>query len=319
MKRFLCLLLNLAILLVTFSPTFASALNSTVLCEFDSSYGTINGLANLDGMLVVTTDKNKYLAFYPYSEDRLSTYQLSKDLLAKDDSALTAQWGIIQGDDGIYMVFSYVGILDEDTLDYENMHAVLRRLELNSHGKLECAAQWELDWEPVISALDSYAINAALTNACVANGRLVGNISDFNGREYIAVFDYDEEECQLIPSYATVHCPYSDGKVLISECDYDAPDAPITFSAFDPVTDNVEPLCQVASENYYGVHYVAYDFRFGYSFLCAERHAVPRKRHGSRYPGIHMPGLVRRHLFRSVAGIWRRGVRMRRSGFRRHV
>lgn len=259
MKRFLCLLLGLTILLFSFCPAYASASNYTVLCEFDSKYGIVNGLAQLDGMLVATTDMNKYIAFDPYSEDRLSTYPLGKDLLAADDSALTAQWGVIQGDDGIYMVFSYVGILDEETLDYENMRAVLRRLELNSHGKLECAAQWELDWEPVISALDSRAINAVLTNACVANGRLVGNISDFNGREYIAVFDYDEEECQLIPSYATVHCPYADGKVLISECDYDAPDAPITFSAFDPVTDNVEPLCQVASENYYGVHYVAYD------------------------------------------------------------
>lgn len=259
MKRFLCLLLNLAILLVTISPTFASALNSTVLCEFDSSYGTINGLANLDGMLVATTDMNKYIAFDPYSEDRLSTNPLDKNLLAADDSALTAQWGVIQGDDGIYMVFSYVGILDEETLNYENMRAVLRRLELNSHGKLECAAQWELDWEPVISALGSYAINVSLTNACVANGRLVGNISDLDSQEYIAIFDYAEETCRLLPSYATVHCPYSDGKVLISECDYDASDSPITFSAFDPATENVEQLCQIASENYYSVNYVAYD------------------------------------------------------------
>lgn len=259
MKRFLCLLLNLTILIVTFSPTYASASNSTLLCEFDSGYGTINGLANLDGMLVVTTDENKYLAFDPYFDDRLSTYQLSKDLLATDNSALTAQWGAIQGDDGIYMIFSYVGILDEDTLDYENMRAVLRRLKLNSHGKLECAAEWELDWEPVISALGSYAINAVLTNACVANGRLVGNISGLNSQEYIAVFDYAEEKCQLIPACATVHCTYSYGKVLISECDYDAPDSPITFSAFDPATEEAEQLCQVASENYYGVNHVAYD------------------------------------------------------------
>ena len=258
MRKLVCTLLIMSMLLAVCAAQAAES-HMTHFDLFDSDDGTVNGLAYWDGVLVATTDQNKYFSIDPMSEYRNATYQLNKKLLASEEPALTAQWGVIPGDDGLYMLFSYVYITDDEILDADSMRIVLRRFDLNSHSKLELAEEWELDWESVVDALGDYAVHAALTGACITGGRLVGNISDLNGREYIAVFDFTGDECRLIPSKATVHCAYQNGRALISECDYSADDSPVYISAFDPVGESSETLCQIPSKNYYGPEHIAYN------------------------------------------------------------
>jgi len=259
-------LLVICVLLLTVLPANAGMSNMTYVSVFDENDGNINGMAYMDSMLVATTDKNKYFAIDPFSDYRKTVRTLPSEWTEDDDSSLSGQWGIIPGDDGLYIV-SYYMTIDDDDIDDIEIRAVLRRLELSSGGKLEQDAEWELDFETVTDALGGYAINAFLTQACVTNGYLVGKIDDLNG-SLLAVFDIEDEDCELIPSDVSLHGIYVDGNILTSEADYAA--STIKFSAFDPASDEYEEIITVNADEYGSSGYTAYMSDTGTLFYVSD-------------------------------------------------
>ena len=264
------LLLVVFALLLTTLPANAGMSNMTYVDIFSQNNGNINGMIYADSMLVATTDRNKYFAVDPFSDYRKTVRTLPSEWTEDESGSLSGQWGIIPGDDGMYMV-SYCIAIDENDFENTQIHAVLRRLTLSSGGKLEQDAEWELEFETVTDSLGSFAINAYLTQACVTNGYLVGKIEDING-SLLAVFDIEGEDCELIPSDASLHGIYGDGLVLMSEVNY--ADSTVSFSAFDPVSEECEELLTLETEKFGSTYYIAYDsqsdtlFYVANSMLC---------------------------------------------------
>ena len=253
-------------LLLTILPAHADTSNMTCIDIFSQSNGNINGMAYVDSMLVATTDRNKYFAIDPFADYRRIVRTLPSEWTEGEAGSLSGQWGIIPGDDGIYMV-SYSITVDENDFENIQIHAVLRRLTLSSGGKLEQDAEWELDFETVADSLGSYAINTSLTQACVTGGYLVGKIDDING-SLLAIFDIEDEDCELIPSDASIHGIYGDGTVLMSETNF--ADSTIVFSAFDPESEEYDELLIIEAENSAGADYTAYDSASGTLFYVAD-------------------------------------------------
>jgi len=260
------LLLVVFALLLTALPAHAGMSNMTSIEIFSQNNGNINGMIYGDSMLVATTDRNKYFAIDPFSDYRRTVRTLPSEWTEFESGSLSGQWGIIPGDDGMYMV-SYSITVDDDDFENIRIQAVLRRLTLSSGGKLEQDAEWELDFETVADSLGSYAINAYLSQACVTGGYLVCKIDDING-SLLAVFDIEYEDCELIPSDASLHGIYGDGRVLMSEVNY--ADSTVTFSAFDPDAEEYEELLAIEAEDIGSPDYIAYDSQSGTLFYVAD-------------------------------------------------
>lgn len=260
------LLLVIFALLLTILPANAGTSNMTYIEIFSQNNGNINGMTYSDSMFVATTDRNKYFAIDPFSDYRRTVRTLPSEWTEFGSGSLSGQWGIIPGDDGIYLV-SYCITVDDDDFEDTQIQAALRRLTLSSGGKLEQNAEWELDFETVADSLGSFAINANLAQACVTNGYLVGIIDDFNG-SLLAVFDIEGEDCELIPTDASLHGICGDGTVLMGETNY--ADSTVTLSAFDPDDEECEELITIKAGNFGSPDYIAYDSASDALFYVAD-------------------------------------------------
>ena len=251
MKKVLCTLLVIALLL---AAACAHA-SGTVLYRFTDAE-MVNSMVSYDGKLIASDGLNSCVILDPSAGAENIEIPL-ESLIPVDTSYWYMNNNLVPADDGIYMIFYGINTESFET-GVVDMNVVLARYALEDDA-LVIEEEWLPDWSPVIGTLGDYALHATVSNPCIVNGTLVGNVYPLEGPGYLLTADLSKNACTVTEAEFEVMCPYKDGKILTYYCDHTASDSPVIIKSFDPATGISEELCRIESRNYYGCSYCAYD------------------------------------------------------------
>lgn len=215
--------------------------DGTIYRQGDSDF-SVDGIAYYDGVLYMA-DYGETIYSWTRESGETTAHPIPEGLAQlEEDEAYASYRRIIAGDDGLYLLYEVYATDDDGGVSrFENM--LLYRVTVED-GELNFDTEpMELSWDELVEDYDDYSYARDIQQAYISGGKLIGQSYDDSGNSGIAVIDIEDDDMEFIEADdMTSMCAYTEGKVLISQRDWNKDEDPVSIAVLDLESGDIEEL-----------------------------------------------------------------------------
>ncbi len=248
----------MAILMLLGAVSALAAPGDGIIYRQGDSDFSVNYIAYYDGVLYMS-DYGQTIYSWTRESGETTAHPIPEELAQLEGEAYANFRRLISGDDGLYMLYEvYVTDDDDGESRFENM--LLYRVTVEDGELVFDTEPMELDWDGLVEEYDDYSYARDIQQAYVSGGRLIGQSYDDSGNYVVAVIDIEDDDMELIEAeYMTSMCAYTEGKVLISQRDWNNEEEPLSIAVLDLDSGDIEELGSLSTAGWSYPTSLAYD------------------------------------------------------------